>query len=224
MEMEQVPYYEEIKITGGDFKAENPEPKATTEHFKILEAAGERVMIEFGITELILKIREQNYQTLFFMDKSGRPFAWILKKAWSQLYPKEKSPEIKFINRPDNFRTVTDGDLEVFRSVFHNQVKGKVCLVDELSLSGSTYDNAEALIRSLPKQKDSVIDRFDVMQIFPSWYGEWSEEYTGVREKQLLPSPTGRSFNQHGERATVGQPTFISDKSQVAERQKKTAC
>ncbi len=51
-----------------------------------------------GLTfELIEQIIEGDYDTVLFLDKSGRPVEWLVNELWTVFTDKEK-PEFKFIN------------------------------------------------------------------------------------------------------------------------------
>lgn len=75
-------------------------PTQESVEWKFLQNPAERVMIEFGIIELIQKIKDDQVDALVFLDKSARPLSWIFRKSWELIYPDAKPPEIKFVNPP----------------------------------------------------------------------------------------------------------------------------
>lgn len=48
--------------------------------------------------DLIEAIRDKHIDTIIFTDKSARPLSWVFMRAWRELYPNERSPEIRFLN------------------------------------------------------------------------------------------------------------------------------
>lgn len=176
-----------------------------SQDFFLLNGVGERVMLEFGISELIMKVQKENYDTLFFLNKSAIPLSWIFETTWELLFPDQKMPQIKFITPPngsdyENIKSFLDSMSSLSRQDAHElvgqqfgslfgDIGGKVCLVDEMSHSGDSYRAIEDLIQS--RNPGTTTDTFDAMQSWPSWRKAWAErpkdgeELVGLRKRTV---------------------------------------
>lgn len=170
--------------------------------WKFLQNPAERVMTEFGIIELIQKVKDEQFGTLVFLDKSARPLSWIFRKSWELIYLGQKSPEIKFINPPkemmDSLQTTAEQERQLktkkeFEHIFSEHLHGKILLVDEKSSSGGSYHAVSELIQQIPQYRDVELEQFDVMQIWPIWKSK-SDRLTGVQDVEgsflSAPAPT----------------------------------
>lgn len=137
------------------------------------------VSIKFGVIELMEKVEKEGYETLVFLDKSARPLSRIFRYSWKKILGERKMPEIKFVNPQ---KEITEEDKELFSKLYQGHVKGKVCLVDELSFSGDSYDKVRDFLSGLPGYEGGQVDDFDVMSIWPKWQRD-SGKLTGVNDK-----------------------------------------
>lgn len=174
-------------------------PEQESTEWKFLQNPAERIMIEFGIIELIQKVKDERFDILIFLDKSARPLSWIFQKSWKLIYPDQKSPEIKFVNPPkkmmDSPKTIAEKEQQLkikkeFEDIFGKHLQGKILLVDEKSSSGGSYHAVRALIQHIPQYRDVRLEQFDIMQIWPMWKSK-SDKLTGVRdvEGSFLSAP-----------------------------------
>lgn len=78
-----------------------PPPEAGTiqpEEVLADPAARERIKQEAVAFVRRLAGQKRGPDVLVFLDRSGRPAAWLFKALWERLYPERPVPEIKFIN------------------------------------------------------------------------------------------------------------------------------
>lgn len=66
--------------------------------FDILADKETRRELKIRMNELIEQIREKKIDSVIFLDRSARPLSWLFLDIWKKLYPKEKHPDIKFMN------------------------------------------------------------------------------------------------------------------------------
>ncbi|MDO8471798.1 MAG: hypothetical protein Q7S64_01430 [bacterium] len=181
----------------------NDESETNNEKFRYLTNPAERLMIEFGITELIKQCQRQEYDTLIFLDKSARPFSWLLQEVWPQI-TRAPLPAIKFVNPP---AVVTDETKNRFSETFQGYLGHNICLVDETSSTGRSFNVVRELITTVVPE--GSIDQFEVMTIWPRWKRQ-SGELTGVRaatdNSSFLsqPNSTPDSKDLRKEIATLG--------------------
>lgn len=203
--------------------------------WKFLQNPAERTMIEFGIIELIQKAKDEQFDTLVFLDKSARPLSWIFRKSWELIYPDQKSPEIKFINPPKEMmespQTTTEQEQQLktkeeFEDVFGEHLHGKILLVDEKSSSGGSYHAVRELIQQISQYRDVELEQFDIMQIWPIWKSK-SDKLTGVQDVKesflSAPAPTQESRDLREELKKLSERIVrhFSEVSKVLHTQKE---
>lgn len=176
------------------------EMRENSQEFQELTDPGERVMIEFGIAELMREVEMKGIQTLVFMDKGARPLSWGFLEAFTKAFPQKKRPAIHFLNPPRNLPSDTAIEQDpIVQNQLADGLQEPLLLVDELRYSGNTYSHAEYLTRAAGYT--GTIDTFDTLRIWPSWYGD--DEKKGVRDK----SPYGNSNSQSQFFAARGNAT-----------------
>lgn len=128
-----------------------------------------------GLTfDLIEQVIEGKYDTVLFLDKSGRPVSWLMSELWGSFTDQER-PEIKFVNidanrllgyaedaprpTPEEISAFspTDQDIHEIRQIYSpNQARDdttyldnkNILVVDEIRVSGATADITEKLLTS----------------------------------------------------------------------------
>lgn len=128
-----------------------------------------------GLTfELIEEAVEGNYDTILFLDKSGRPVSWLVNELWSTLTDTKK-PEMKYINidanrllghaddapRPSAEEVAgyapSAQDIEELREIYGVKNSASdatylddknILVVDEVKVSGATANISEKLLRT----------------------------------------------------------------------------
>lgn len=195
-----------------------PNEEHRDKHFEILNEPSERVMIEFGIAELIHKVRDEHYDSLVFLDKSARSFSWMFDHAWKKLFPNEERPSIHFVNPP---RAVTASAESEYQAWMKEHLRGdRILLVDEISHSGGSFERSKQLVASLPSSDHRKIDTFEVMQTFPGWYGG-SDVLTGTADSAAkddpfsVPNPTPQSLKFRNEFSALADQ-LVQDFSEIS--------
>lgn len=128
-----------------------------------------------GLTfDLIEQVIEGDYDTVLFLDKSGRPVSWLMSGLWDSFTDKPK-PEIKYVNidanrmlghaddaaRPTSEEIAaylpSNKDIDEIRQIYRagNPDSGNtyldnksILVVDEVRVSGATAEITEKLLRA----------------------------------------------------------------------------
>jgi hypothetical protein len=142
----------------------------------------------------MVAVEQKHYDTLLFLDKSARPFAWGFKKAWEATHPSTPPPQIKFVNPPRNKDTYQEEYNQQFKDFFQDGLGQNVCIVDDRAATGKSFKFVKNLLRATPDGSDLHIDTFEVMSIWPSWYGT---KDTGVTETTVYDDePTQNTYSR----------------------------
>ena len=125
--------------------------------------------------------------TVFFLDKSARPVAYMFGKLFPIYYPGEKMPEIRFVNVGGSGSRLYDtdsrpftGNPEIIRQTYGGRIKtdGRIAIVDEYSHTGQASKHAtEALNKAFPEAIVTTMVAYDKL---PNWYQ--NKNYLGVEE------------------------------------------
>lgn len=126
-------------------------------------------------------------ETIFFLDKSARPLAYIFRKLFPVYYPDTKMPEIRFINIGGSGSRLYDkdsrpftGDPEIIRRIYgsHINMEGRIAIIDEYQHTGQASRHAmEVLRKAFPRAVVIIMIAYDKL---PNWYQ--NEAYLGVEE------------------------------------------
>lgn len=134
--------------------------------------------------------------TVFFLDKSARPAAYMIRKLFPAYCPHTRPPKIRFMNMGrtvsnpeydvidrDNDRPFS-GDPETIKTVYGRGIKpnGNILVVDEIVDSGNTLARAKrALELAFPEARVEGLVLFSKM---PRWFHH--TDYIGVKERSVL--------------------------------------
>jgi len=143
-----------------------------TESFTLLPNPEFRNDLRTATRMLIHEIIMKRIDAVIFLDKSARPFAWLLKELWQHDQIQEDLPTLKFINPGTGPETHLSGSdrigkidgrivrgtlsqeedqkrgVDQLRQAFRQQFDGKkILLVDEIKSSGQTMFLMSALFR-----------------------------------------------------------------------------
>lgn len=124
-----------------------------------------------GVVKLLNIVVDHKADTLFFLDKSARPCAYLFLSVWEDLYPGVKHPDIKFINigHESNVDSLSDRVIKDVRDRYKNTVGKNVVVVDEWSDTGKTLTKAEKAMKVFfPGSNVQVVTMFNHL---PFWYG-----------------------------------------------------
>lgn len=124
--------------------------------------------------------------TIFFLDKSARPLAYLFRTLFTYYCPQAKRPDIKFVNiggggsEQDSPDAAFYADPKILRDKFKRYVKhnGKFLIVDEFSESGITINTARRFLSTaFPDATISVAVAYEKM-------AKWQDNpyYLGVQE------------------------------------------
>jgi len=127
--------------------------------------------------------------TVFFLDKSARPVAYLFRKLYSDYCPGKKVPKVKFINIGrggvgfySNERPFT-GEPSVLRDVYgrHIDQVGRILIVDDHRHTGETIDMTMSLFTEAFPQ--AQLKSMVVYSKSPNWFQ--FVPYLGVKEQTV---------------------------------------
>lgn len=138
------------------------------------------------IDSFAARIRDGNLpKTIFFLDRSARPVAYIFRKLFSVYYPKISSPAIRFINigqngiAPISYEMSFNGPASIIKDIYggHIDSRATILIIDEWSQTGVTIKKAEKLLSdAFP---EATIQSQIAYKRLPCWY---DSNYLGVEE------------------------------------------
>lgn len=171
---EQFPGYSSFERRGQEDKFLTPEE---------LIVQTNAFMQRFG--EMIQK--QELPETIFFLDKSARPVAYMFRKLFPVYYPDTKIPEVRFINIGGSGSKLYDtasrpftGDPAIIKQVYGESInqQGRIAIIDEFSHTGQASKHAtEVLNKAFPEATVTTMVAYDKL---PNWYQ--NENYLGVEE------------------------------------------
>ncbi len=88
----------EYKIFTREFYKNRHKTEPSKDRFPVETDEFLRARYVNKVETLIQEIVNGNIETLFFLDKSARPLAWMVKELWDVFAPKTPIPTIKFMN------------------------------------------------------------------------------------------------------------------------------
>jgi len=127
-------------------------------------------------------------ETVFFLDKSARPLAYMFRHLFPHYCPSTPLPKIRYINiggggaSHEPFSISFDGDPEIIKKIYgkHINLQGRIAVVDEYTYrtEGGTLQKATKMIReAFPQAEVFPLKAYDKL---PNWYQ--IPEYIGVEE------------------------------------------
>lgn len=135
--------------------------------------------------QLILENRLPD--TLFFLDKSARPVAYMFRKLFPAYYPNVKIPNIRYINVGGSGSHMYEkearpftGKPDVIKRWYgsHLDQNGTIMVVDEYTHTGEALNHAAAVLsQAFPS---AVIEKMSVYSKLPNWYQNTT--FLGVEE------------------------------------------
>ena len=126
-------------------------------------------------------------ETIFFLDKSARPLAYMFRKLFPAYCPGVKMPEIRYINiggsgshMYDTDARPFDGNPDIIKKTYggHINEQGKITIVDEYSHTGEALKKATVVMKGAFQQ--ATITQMAAYDKLPNWYQ--NESYLGVEE------------------------------------------
>ncbi len=117
--------------------------------------------------------------TIFFLDKSARPLAFLFLSLWNNMYPEFRPPHVRFIDIGTN-TTWSDISEEAVAEVRkrYGSLRGHKCIVaDEVLASGGTLVKAKSIMKKIYPH-NHMIYTVAFCKKTPDWYR--SKLYTGV--------------------------------------------
>ena len=132
-----------------------------------------------------IKAKEnQMPNTIFFLDKSARPLAYVLRKLFPIYCPNTPLPAVRFINigpinAPTRERTFI-GPASIIEKAYghHINKEGSMLVVNEWDQTGESTARAKKLLsEAFPQASISTQVAYTKL---PAWY--WNRFYSGVEE------------------------------------------
>ncbi len=195
------------------------------------------------IVDLIETARDGGTDVLIFTDKSARPLSWVFMETWRRLYPKERRPEIRFLNvgsekKPDDFpssptdeetrdyaaRTVErfriDGQLKKLYKGQGFEAGKNILVVEEQAATGFSYQVIkQGLEKAFP---ESNIQLFDAM--LTSWNWGFVAEVAKAK-KDPEEEKSDEYYREYGDATTgvigdspadiISRPYYTSDEEML---------
>jgi hypothetical protein len=128
----------------------------------------------WGIIKLINLTIKEDVDTIFFLDKSGRPAGYLFLKLWHNIFPDYLPPSIKFIEigRTTKYSFPINKQIRDELTKRYSDLKNQtICVADEYKSSGSTLELASNICSEVFKKAK----RFIPVAIFdelPAWYSD----------------------------------------------------
>ena len=169
-----------------------------------------------GTLHLINLCIDRDIDTIYFLDKSARPPAFLFRHTWQRLMPDVPLPHIRYIN----IGLSQDEMIEAYNHTVEQALQARFALTkpkhlliaDEYTDTGSSLRRAETVLRTVFPQAESITTTGIFERKIVSWYsgastsGYSQEALLGIRDKpgQNLHDPLDPYFIEpmHGEKDT----------------------
>ncbi|RJQ25310.1 hypothetical protein C4577_05910 [Candidatus Parcubacteria bacterium] len=134
------------------------------------------------------RVRDQKMpNSIFFLDKSARPLAYIFKKLFPVYFPGATLPAIRFIN----ISPLSDASLErsfkgpplIVEQTYGKSIdtKGRILIVDDYKDKGESIQRANDLFtEAFP---EAIVETQIAYTKIPVWY--WNDYFKGVDEYEV---------------------------------------
>lgn len=142
-----------------------------------------------GTLYLINETIDQKPDTIFFLDKSARPAAYLFRETWKNLLPDTKLPNIRFINiGRDQNQESDEQSMEQLRQKFTGIEEDTILVADEYVKTGQTINRAVDTIGKIFPEAKSVSGL--------GMYGRqppWNEDPAAIGVVENENDPSGSS-------------------------------
>lgn len=125
--------------------------------------------------------------TIFFLDKSARPVAHLVRKLFNHFYPNKPIPKIRFVDigtekagQPVRQDIAMVGEEDAIRKTYGKNIdqNSSILVVDEYSNTGKSLSRAaDAITRAFPNAR---VAKQVAYSETPKWYK--NPDYLGIRE------------------------------------------
>lgn len=125
--------------------------------------------------------------SIFFLDKSARPLAFLMRKLWDKYYPEIQMPDVRYINIGGSGSRIYDkesrpftGDPKIIADTYGDHIKrdGRIMIVDEYSHTGQAIKHAkDTMSQAFPEASVTAKAAYNKL---PNWYQ--NHNYLGVEE------------------------------------------
>jgi len=125
--------------------------------------------------------------SIFFLDKSARPLAFLMRKLWDKYYPEIQMPDVRYINIGGSGSRLYDkdsrpftGDPKIIADIYGEHIKadGRIMIVDEYTHKGEAIGRAkDTITQAFPEADVTARAAFSKL---PNWYQ--NSDYLGVEE------------------------------------------
>lgn len=134
-----------------------------------------------GTISLINKTLNMGPDTIFFLDKSARPAAYLFRETWRRLLPEKELPKICFINIGSYQNQENDGSLDQLRKKFVGLEEDNILVANESVITGESLNRAVDTVGKLFPKAKSVTGTV-IYERAPLWNGK--PEHIGVVENE----------------------------------------
>lgn len=144
------------------------------EDFSVLNVASdsEVAMLFDGTVNLLNECLDTRPETLFFLDKSARPAAYLFRETWRKILPDVQLPQIRFINiGREGHQSEDEATLQAVREKYSGVESDRILVVDEFSETGDTLKRAVSTIGKIFPEADSV-DGTTMFDELPFWFND----------------------------------------------------
>lgn len=128
--------------------------------FQIIKDVKKLEELAQGALLVINLMRQKSIKTAFFLDKSARPLALLVKELWARCLPQSPFPNIEFIrvrkeetklgSKGHDTRDLNSELIEKLREHFPNVAPdGPILIVDEFSYRGNTLGRAKKIVEAM---------------------------------------------------------------------------
>ena len=148
-----------------------------------------------GTLHLINLCIDRDIDTIYFLDKSARPPAFLFRHTWQRLMPDVPLPHIRYMNIGLSQDEMIDAYNETVEQALQARfafTKPKHLLIaDEYTDTGSSLRRAETVLRTVFPQAESITTTGIFERKIVSWYsgastsGYSQEALLGIRDKPV---------------------------------------
>ena len=148
-----------------------------------------------GTLNLINLCLDRDIDTIYFLDKSARPLAFLFRHTWRHLMPDVPLPQIRYINiglsQDEMIEVYNDTVGQALQARFALTKPKQLLIADEYTDTGSSLQRAETVLRTVFPQAESITTTGIFERKIASWYsgastsGYSQEAMSGIRDKPV---------------------------------------
>ncbi len=142
--------------------SENPLDRIKYRQFQnTLENRGGSETIIRSMSNILKKMAENNVSTVFFLDRSARPLAYLAKEMWQVMYQGREFPAVRFINIGKETSQKDINQSGGVGDIYSIPDDGTIMIIDEFVMHGHSLRRAKELLdKSFPNREFITISPY----------------------------------------------------------------